>query len=99
MIDVARSHVWAWDARPFPEFPANTQVWSDGDNYARGHWISGRVSGRSLSGVVSEICREAGIVDAETSRIHGLVRGYTAGGGETARALATFDAGLRVRRV
>ena len=47
---------------------------------------SGRVSGRSLSGVVSEICREAGIVDAETSRIHGLVRGYTAGGGETGRA-------------
>ena len=86
MVDVSRSHVWAWDARPYPEFPANAEAWSDGENYARGHWISGRASGRCLSGVVAEICREAGIVGAETSKIHGLVRGYTAGGGETARA-------------
>lgn len=86
MIDVARSHVWAWDARPYPEFPADTEMWSDGENYARGHWISGRAGGRCLSGVVAEICREAGVGNAETSRIHGLVRGYTAGGAETARA-------------
>ncbi len=86
MVDVNRSHVWAWDARPYPEFPANTATWSDGGNYARGHWISGRAAGRSLAGVVAEICRGAGIENADTSRIHGLVRGYTANGGETARA-------------
>ncbi|MFN7051898.1 MAG: glycoside hydrolase TIM-barrel-like domain-containing protein, partial [Gemmobacter sp.] len=32
MIDMARAHVWAWDARPFPTFPNRASLWSDGDN-------------------------------------------------------------------
>ncbi len=32
MVDMARAHVWAWDARPYPFFPANRELWSDGDN-------------------------------------------------------------------
>ncbi len=86
MVDMARAHVWAWDARPFPQFPANRALWSDGENWARGHWISGRVAAQPLSNVVAEICRQAGLAAFDVSGLHGLVRGYVAGAVESARA-------------
>ncbi len=49
MIDVAWSHVWAWDARPFPAFPLMTDVWSDGGNWETGHWLNGRLGALSLA--------------------------------------------------
>ena len=33
MIDMDHAYVWAWDARPYPWFPGNTGLWSDGENY------------------------------------------------------------------
>ncbi|MEP5088960.1 MAG: glycoside hydrolase/phage tail family protein [Paracoccaceae bacterium] len=77
MVDMSRAFVWAWDTRPYPFFPNNTTQWSDGENYARGHWISGRTSSRPLSSVVGEICREAGLTNFDTSELFGYVRGYT----------------------
>jgi hypothetical protein len=85
MVDMSRAHVWAWDARPFPQFPNRSDVWSDGENYARGHWLNGRSTGQSLSGVVDEVCRRSGVV-ADVSRAHGVVRGYLAEGLGTARS-------------
>jgi hypothetical protein len=76
MVDLSRAFVWAYDARPFPAFPANLKLWSDGENYARGHWLNGRASSRSLAGVVREICARAGVPDVDVTRLHGLVRGY-----------------------
>jgi hypothetical protein len=86
MVDMARAHVWAWDARPFPQFPANRALWSDGDNWVRGHWISGRVAAQPLASVVAEICARAGVLEVDVSRLYGLVRGYVAGAVESARA-------------
>lgn len=76
MVDMTRAHVWAWDARPFPAFPNSDAVWSDGDNYRTGHWITGRVSGRSLASVVDEICRASGLADCDVSGLYGHVSGY-----------------------
>ena len=86
MVDMARAHVWAWDARPFPAFPANGSLWSDGANYARGHWLNGRSSSRSLASVVAEICRKAGVTAIDTTRLFGLVRGYRLDDTDTARS-------------
>ena len=36
MVEMGRAHVWAWDARPWPDFPSRGSVWSDGANFARG---------------------------------------------------------------
>ncbi|WP_323782689.1 baseplate multidomain protein megatron [Thalassovita sp.] len=77
MLDMSRAFVWAWDARPYPSFPRNTELWGDGDNYAKGHWISGRGAARSLASVVTEICHRAGVRDIDTSALHGHVRGYS----------------------
>ena len=88
MLDLSRAFVWAWDARPFPEFPARADLWSDGENWLRGHWLNGRALGQPLSAVVSEICTRAGLEpdEIDVSRLHGLVRGYTVASADSGRA-------------
>lgn len=85
MVDMTRAHVWAWDARPFPWFPALDDVWSDGGNYTRGHWLNGRSTSRSLASVVAEICASAGVSDIDTRQLYGVVRGFRLDDTETAR--------------
>ena len=77
MLDLARCHVWAWDARPFPEFPANAVVWGDGDNYFHGHWLNGRSTSQPLAAVVADICNAAGGSSLDVSTAYGVVRGYS----------------------
>ncbi|HBS49660.1 MAG TPA: host specificity protein, partial [Rhodobacteraceae bacterium] len=76
MVDMENAYVWAWDARPFPWFPNNRGLWSDGANFARGHWINGRTGTRALASVVGEICRRAGVEAIDTGALTGVVRGY-----------------------
>jgi hypothetical protein len=86
MLDMERAHVWAWDARPFPHFPNNQKVWSDGENYSRGHWLTGRSANQPLSLVVAEICERSGLKQIDVSGLFGVVRGYLPEGVGTARA-------------
>lgn len=86
MVDMDRAHVWAWDARPFPEFPGQTEVWSDGANYSRGHWLNGRATNQPLDRVVAEICARSGLPNVETSGLFGLVRGFQQAEVSSARA-------------
>jgi len=76
MLDMSRAFVWAWDSRPYPFFPNDIERWSDGENYARGHWINGRTSSRSLASVVREICERAGLTAFSTEGLYGYLRGY-----------------------
>lgn len=39
MVNPDRMFVWACDMRPFPHFTGTSALWSDGENYARGHWL------------------------------------------------------------
>jgi len=87
MLDMDHAHVWAWDARPFPFFPNNDGLWRDGGNYARGHWITGRASARSLAAVIREVAARSGLEAVDTSGLHALVRGYTVTDVEPARAV------------
>ena len=77
MVDLSRAYVWCWDARPFPQFPNNSALWSDGDNYRLGHWLNGRASAQALDAVVREICVASGLTALDVSKLYGLVRGYT----------------------
>jgi hypothetical protein len=76
MLDMDHAYVWAWDARPYPYFPNNTELWSDGENYALGHWITGRMSAWRLAAVIAETCARAGLTAFDTDGLHGHVRGY-----------------------
>jgi len=86
MIDMRRAFVWAWDVRPYPFFPNDRDLWSDGASYARGHWINGRTSSRSLASVVGEICSRSGLTSYDTDGLYGIVRGYGVGDVADARA-------------
>ena len=86
MLDMDRAHVWAWDARPFPQFPNNAELWADGENYARGHWLTGRSANQPLSLVVAEICERSGLTRFDVSGLYGAVRGFAPEGVGTARA-------------
>ncbi|PUB13121.1 baseplate multidomain protein megatron [Yoonia sediminilitoris] len=86
MVATDRMHVWAWDARPYPFFPGNRSLWSDGVNHARGHWLNGRATNRSLATVVAEVCQRSGLRDIDVSELHGIVRGYSVADVGSARA-------------
>ncbi|MEN0652563.1 MULTISPECIES: baseplate multidomain protein megatron [Hyphobacterium] len=75
MIDPADIHVWTWDARPFPDFPARDDVWGDGANWRLGHWLTGRMGLAPLGDVVRDLAGGAGI-GADVSALDGLVSGY-----------------------
>ena len=87
MVDMSRAHVWAWDARPFPAFPALTEVWTDGPNWQLGHWITGRTAAQPLASVVAELCRIAGVADVDVRRVHGIVRGLRVASTDPARSV------------
>ncbi|MEQ8294282.1 MAG: glycoside hydrolase TIM-barrel-like domain-containing protein [Roseovarius sp.] len=76
MVDMTHAYAWAWDARPYPFFPNDTERWADGENYLRGHWITGRVTAWRLASVVEEVCGRTGLEDCDTGGLHGHVRGY-----------------------
>lgn len=86
MLDMSNAFVWAWDARPFPAFPNRGDIWSDGANYLRGHWLNGRAGQRSLASVVDEICRKSGQDRIDVSQLYGIVHGYGLGDVAPARA-------------
>lgn len=86
MIDTGRICLWAWDARPFPQFPARADVWSDGEAWRRGHWLNGRAGAATLAEVVSELCAQGGVADADASALSGIVSGYVVDAPTTLRA-------------
>ena len=86
MIDMDNAYVWSWDARPFPVFPNNRDLWSDGENYSVGHWLNGRSGNRTLASVVTEICTRSGVTRIDVSELWGIVRGYTISDVSDARA-------------
>ena len=76
MVDTERFYVYAWDARPYPAFPLAVDVWSDGPNWERGHWLNGRANGSSLAAVVRSILDDFGYLAGDTSQLVGMVQGY-----------------------
>ncbi|SDL03948.1 Putative phage tail protein [Meinhardsimonia xiamenensis] len=78
MVEVAECAAWTWDARPYPFFPALTDVWADGDNWRLGHWLTGRLGAVSLAALVRHLCLRAGLAEEriDVSGLWGAVEGY-----------------------
>ncbi|AWN54704.1 glycoside hydrolase/phage tail family protein [Methylobacterium sp. 17Sr1-1] len=85
MVDPERLFVWTWDARPYPDFPRQASVWSDGPNYRLGHWINGRLGLTPIADVVAELCGGLG-VPIDVGQLYGLVEGYAITEVQTPRA-------------
>ncbi|WP_026784120.1 baseplate multidomain protein megatron [Pleomorphomonas koreensis] len=88
MVHVPECAAWTWDARPYPFFPELTDVWTDGENWRLGHWLTGRLGAVSLAALVRHLCRRAGMRDEQidVSGLWGAVEGYVIGALESPRA-------------
>ncbi|MFN3224992.1 MAG: phage tail protein [Hyphomicrobiales bacterium] len=89
MIDPSAVHLWTWDARPFPLFPYASEIWSDGVNWTRGHWLNGRLGAGSLGSVILALCDHFDLPPMDVGGVHGMIDGYTLA--EPTRARAVFD--------
>jgi len=69
MVDASAIHLWTWDARPYPAFPAATDVWSDGANWQTGHWLTGRLGFAPLDALIGSLLSDAGIMDGDTAAL------------------------------
>jgi len=76
MVDPVRTYIYAWDARPYPDFPARSDVWGDTDNWALGHWLTGRVGRAPLDLLVANLANEVGFTNVDTTGLDGLITGY-----------------------
>lgn len=87
MVDPERIYLWSFDARPYPAFPANRALWSDGGNWATGHWLNGRLGAGTLADVIAAILRDHGFDDYDVSQVTGDLDGYVQAEVTSARAL------------
>lgn len=76
MVDATKIHVWAWDARPFPAFPRLADVWADGTNWHRGHWLNGRLEGVELGALINAILADHGHDPADVEAADGTAYAY-----------------------
>ena len=86
MLDAGRIYLWAWDARPYPAFPARTDLWSDGDNWLLGHWLNGRLNEVAVADLINAILADCGLPAADTRRVAGTLTGYAVEAPMSARA-------------
>jgi len=86
MVDVSNSQLWAWDARPYPAFPALSNLWSDAANWYTGHWLNGRLGGVRLADLIAELLSENGIENFDVRQVRGTMDGYIIGEVTSARA-------------
>lgn len=77
MVDPSGIHLWTWDARPYPTFPAATDAWSDGPNWETGHWLTGRLGSSPLEGLISTILKDGGSEDFNAAALGDGPDGYT----------------------
>ena len=85
MVRQSRTHLWTWDARPFPAFPYLLDVWADGENWETGHWLTGRLGARrrpTSSAASSPTTASTGVTVGE---LDGIVDGYLIDGIVSAR--------------
>lgn len=76
MVDLDHIHVYAWDARPFPAFPFDTEAWGDGENWRLGHWLNGRFASVPLDRAVRQILADYDFAEHDVSALYGTVPGY-----------------------
>ncbi len=80
MVDADNAHLWAWDVRPWPHFPHNETLWSDGGNWRLGHWLNGRLGTARLADLIAAILEDYGFSEFDVSAVHGQTDGYVLSG-------------------
>ena len=69
---------WCWDARPYPAFPAQSEVWADAGAWRAGHWLNGRLAGGEAGDLIEAVLRRGGLADDDfvIQGVTGAAAGY-----------------------
>jgi hypothetical protein len=76
MVPLGRVFLWTWDARPSPAFPQLGELWSDAENWQRGHWLNGRLGAVPLEALVRALMADVGFAAADAAGLAGTLQGY-----------------------
>ncbi|MEZ5918165.1 MAG: glycoside hydrolase TIM-barrel-like domain-containing protein [Parvularculaceae bacterium] len=76
MIETDKFYVYAFDARPYPFFPARADIWGDAANWPRGHWLNGRLTRAPLDLLVRALCAEGEVTTVDAAALKGALAGY-----------------------
>lgn len=76
MVDNRQISLWAWDARPFPAFPMNTEIWSDRQNWTTGHWLNGRFGSCPVDDLIAAILQDYSFSQHRIDVLPGWVNGF-----------------------
>jgi hypothetical protein len=94
MVDPGRTHVWAWDARPFPAFPSDARTWADAAAWATGHWLTGRLEAAPADDLLAAIIDDFGLPAPLSADVDAYAEGYVVDRPMSARAALEPLAGL-----
>jgi hypothetical protein len=78
MVDNNMIPISSWDVRTYPEYPNNTTLFQDGEQYAKGFSLAGRVGSPALIALVKSIM-EGSDVPYDVSELYGgntMIEGY-----------------------
>ena len=87
MVDPARIFAWTWDARPFPAFPFQTDLWRDGADWLTGHWLNGRLGAATAPDLIAAILDDHGFPASSVEAALGDVGGYAVSDPASARTV------------
>lgn len=80
-VAIENVQIWCWDARPWPEFPRQTGIWSDGPNWYLGHWLNGRAGAApAAEAITRRLSTHHGLTaaDIDVAACYGQADGYPA---------------------
>lgn len=100
VVDPANVLVWAWDARPWPEFPLHQSIWADGPDWTLGHWLNGRAGNAPAAESIARRLRDyhgLAPADFDVSAAYGQADGYAVSGAMSFRSFAqTWEIGMQI---
>lgn len=76
MVDPSASHVWCWDARPWPAYPALADIWGDDANWHTGHWLNGRLGAAPLDQLLPALSTHFAGPILAADDAEGVAQGY-----------------------
>ncbi|UOM33838.1 glycoside hydrolase/phage tail family protein [Acuticoccus sp. I52.16.1] len=87
MVDASTIHIWTWDARPWPMFPHLLDLWSDGTNWERGHWLNGRLGGVPVDALLASLFEDWGLEAPDVTAVPTVLDGFIVSGPSSLRSV------------